>query len=106
MLSRHSDNRMGLIRRIGFDKLCSWVVSCFIKLKTMQLNLTKPLYYQLLSISGRRLCRSRNYGLIWSSAGRTGSNMLAETTLELAKISNIVAMKEASGNMEQIMAVT
>ena len=29
--------------------------------------------------------------------------MLAETTLELAKISNVVAMKEASGNMEQIM---
>jgi 4-hydroxy-tetrahydrodipicolinate synthase len=29
--------------------------------------------------------------------------MLPETTLELAKIPNIVAMKEASGNMEQIM---
>jgi 4-hydroxy-tetrahydrodipicolinate synthase len=29
--------------------------------------------------------------------------MLPETTLELAKIKNVVAMKEASGNMEQIM---
>ena len=37
--------------------------------------------------------------------GRTGSNVLAETTLELAEIPNIVAMKEASGNMEQIMEI-
>lgn len=41
--------------------------------------------------------------ILYNVPGRTGSNMLAETTLELAKISNIVAMKEASGNMEQIM---
>ena len=41
--------------------------------------------------------------ILYNVPGRTGSNMLAETTLELAKIENIVAMKEASGNMEQIM---
>ncbi len=41
--------------------------------------------------------------ILYNVPGRTGSNMLAETTLELAKISNVVAMKEASGNMEQIM---
>lgn len=41
--------------------------------------------------------------ILYNVPGRTGSNMLAETTLELAKINNIVAMKEASGNMEQIM---
>ena len=41
--------------------------------------------------------------IMYNVPGRTGSNMLAETTLELAKIENIVAMKEASGNMEQIM---
>lgn len=41
--------------------------------------------------------------ILYNVPGRTGSNMLAETTLELAKIDNIVAMKEASGNMEQIM---
>ena len=41
--------------------------------------------------------------IMYNVPGRTGSNMLAETTLELAKIDNIVAMKEASGNMEQIM---
>ncbi len=43
--------------------------------------------------------------ILYNVPGRTGSNMLPETTLELAKISNIVAMKEASGNMEQIMEV-
>ena len=43
--------------------------------------------------------------IMYNVPGRTGSNMLAETTIELAKIDNIVAMKEASGNMEQIMEV-
>ena len=41
--------------------------------------------------------------IMYNVPGRTSSNMLAETTIELAKIENIVAMKEASGNMEQIM---
>lgn len=41
--------------------------------------------------------------ILYNVPGRTGSNMLPETTLELAKIDNIVAVKEASGNMEQIM---
>ena len=37
--------------------------------------------------------------------GRTGSNMAPETTLELAEVKNIVAVKEASGNMEQILQI-
>ena len=41
--------------------------------------------------------------ILYNVPGRTSSNMLASTTLELAKIKNIVAVKEASGNMEQIM---
>ena len=41
--------------------------------------------------------------ILYNVPGRTGSNVLPETTLELAKTPNIVAMKEASGNMEQIM---
>jgi 4-hydroxy-tetrahydrodipicolinate synthase len=41
--------------------------------------------------------------ILYNVPGRTGSNMLPETTLALSEISNIVAMKEASGNMEQIM---
>lgn len=43
--------------------------------------------------------------IMYNVPGRTGSNMLADTTLELAEVKNIVAMKEASGNMEQIMEI-
>jgi 4-hydroxy-tetrahydrodipicolinate synthase len=43
--------------------------------------------------------------IIYNVPGRTGSNVLPETTLELAKIANMVAVKEASGNMEQIMDI-
>jgi 4-hydroxy-tetrahydrodipicolinate synthase len=43
--------------------------------------------------------------ILYNVPGRTGSNMNAETTLELSKIKNIVAVKEASGNMSQIMKI-
>lgn len=43
--------------------------------------------------------------ILYNVPGRTGSNMLPATMLELAKIPNIVAVKEASGNMEQIMEI-
>jgi len=43
--------------------------------------------------------------ILYNVPGRTGSNMLPETTLALAETSNIVAVKEASGNMEQIMEI-
>ncbi|MFM6946081.1 MAG: 4-hydroxy-tetrahydrodipicolinate synthase [Flavobacteriales bacterium] len=43
--------------------------------------------------------------ILYNVPGRTGSNMSPETTLELAEISNVVAVKEASGNMEQIMDI-
>jgi 4-hydroxy-tetrahydrodipicolinate synthase len=43
--------------------------------------------------------------ILYNVPGRTGSNMAVETTLELAEVSNIVAVKEASGNMEQIMDI-
>jgi 4-hydroxy-tetrahydrodipicolinate synthase len=43
--------------------------------------------------------------ILYNVPGRTGSNVLPETTLTLSEISNIVAMKEASGNMEQIMEI-
>jgi 4-hydroxy-tetrahydrodipicolinate synthase len=42
--------------------------------------------------------------ILYNVPGRTGSNMLAETTLRLARdCRNIVAIKEASGDMVQIM---
>jgi 4-hydroxy-tetrahydrodipicolinate synthase len=44
--------------------------------------------------------------MIYNVPGRTSSNISAETTLRLARETrNIVAIKEASGNMSQIMAV-
>ena len=44
--------------------------------------------------------------IVYNVPGRTASNILPETTLRLANsISNIVAVKEASGNMEQIMEI-
>lgn len=44
--------------------------------------------------------------ILYNVPGRTGSNVLANTTIRLAhEVENIVAVKEASGNMEQIMQI-
>lgn len=40
--------------------------------------------------------------VLYNVPGRTGANMSAETTLRLAEIPNVVAVKEASGNRGQI----
>ena len=40
--------------------------------------------------------------ILYNVPGRTGVNILPETALELSKVENIVAMKEASGNISQI----
>tara|TARA_R110002049_G_scaffold131259_5_gene289977 strand:- start:1592 stop:2482 length:891 start_codon:yes stop_codon:yes gene_type:complete len=44
--------------------------------------------------------------IVYNVPGRTGSNMLAATTLRLAQdCSNIIAIKEASGDMVQILSL-
>lgn len=43
--------------------------------------------------------------VLYNVPGRTGANMTAETALRLAEVPNIVAIKEASGNREQIKAI-
>lgn len=43
--------------------------------------------------------------VLYNVPGRTGVNMTAQTTLRLAEIENIVAVKEASGNREQILEI-
>lgn len=40
--------------------------------------------------------------VIYNVPGRTGSNVEAKTTLALAAVANIVAVKEASGNLAQV----
>jgi len=39
--------------------------------------------------------------LLYNIPGRTGQNLLPETVIRLAEISNIVGIKEASGNLDQ-----
>lgn len=44
--------------------------------------------------------------ILYNVPGRTGSNMLAETTLRIAyDCRNVIGIKEASGNMEQVMTI-
>ncbi len=43
--------------------------------------------------------------IVYSVQSRTGVNILPETCLELSKIPNIVAIKEASGNLSQVASI-
>ncbi len=43
--------------------------------------------------------------ILYNIPGRTGVNMLPETVAELSKLPTIVAVKEASGNLEQVRAI-
>ncbi|MCS6820398.1 MAG: 4-hydroxy-tetrahydrodipicolinate synthase [Microscillaceae bacterium] len=43
--------------------------------------------------------------ILYNVPGRTSANMTAQTTLALAEHPNIIAIKEASGNLEQCIAI-
>lgn len=43
--------------------------------------------------------------ILYNVPGRTSSNMTADTTLALAEIKNVVAVKEASGDLMQVMEI-
>lgn len=43
--------------------------------------------------------------ILYNVPGRTGSNVTAETTIRLSGHGNIIAIKEASGNMEQVIRI-
>lgn len=43
--------------------------------------------------------------ILYNVPGRTSSNMLAATTLQLAEVENIIGMKEASGDFTQCMQI-
>lgn len=62
----------------------------------------KGLYQHFKSIASA----SKVPVIIYNVPGRTGSNISAETTIKLARdVKNIVAIKEASGDMGQIMNI-
>jgi 4-hydroxy-tetrahydrodipicolinate synthase len=50
-------------------------------------------------------CEADTPLVLYNVPGRTGSNIQAETTLALAELPGIVGIKEASGNLDQIMAI-
>ena len=43
--------------------------------------------------------------IVYNVPGRTGVNISADTMYKLSKIDNIVALKEASGNIEQMIEI-
>ncbi len=43
--------------------------------------------------------------ILYNVPGRTGSNISAETTLKLAKLNNIIGIKEASGDLSQMTQI-
>ena len=43
--------------------------------------------------------------IVYNVPGRTGSNIEAKTTLALAEVPHVIAVKEASGNMAQILDI-
>jgi len=43
--------------------------------------------------------------IMYNIPGRTGTNMTVETTLRLSRVPNIVGVKEASGNLDQIARI-
>lgn len=43
--------------------------------------------------------------VLYNVPGRTGTNMTAQTTLRLAALDNVVAVKEASSNRDQILEI-
>jgi 4-hydroxy-tetrahydrodipicolinate synthase len=52
------------------------------------------------------IARSTNLPcILYNIPGRTGTNMTVETTLRLSRVPNIVGVKEASGNLDQIARI-
>lgn len=50
-------------------------------------------------------CSTKLPCILYNIPGRTGTNMTVETTLRLSRVPNIVGVKEASGNLDQIARI-
>jgi 4-hydroxy-tetrahydrodipicolinate synthase len=86
------------IKKSSFDGIDAILSVCPYYNKPQQ----KGIYYHFKTIASV----SPVPVILYNVPGRTGCNISSETTLELAKdFSNIVAIKEASGNLTQIMKI-
>ncbi len=56
-------------------------------------------HFEAIARSGNLPC------ILYNIPGRTGTNMTVETTLRLSRVPNIVGVKEASGNLDQIARI-
>ena len=43
--------------------------------------------------------------VVYNVPGRTGTNMAAQTTLKIAELPNVIGVKEASGNIDQVLEI-
>ena len=93
------NNTQGIINTIkssSFDGIDAILSVCPYYNKPQQ----KGIYYHYKTIASI----SPVPVILYNVPGRTGANIEAETTLSLASdFSNIIAIKEASGNLDQIM---
>lgn len=86
------------IKEMSFEGIAGILSVCPYYNKPQQ----KGIYYHFKTISS--VCPVPI--IVYNVPGRSGANMTAETTLILAKdFDNIVAIKEASGNLIQIMEI-
>lgn len=65
----------------------------------------KPTPAGLLAHYGAIAAAAERPVFVYNVPGRTASNIDAETTLRLAEVDGVMGVKEASGDLEQIMAV-
>ena len=66
----------------------------------------KSTQYGLIKHYSEIACNVNLPIIVYNVPGRTGLNILPETCLELSKIENIVAIKEASGNISQVANIS
>lgn len=66
----------------------------------------KATQYGLIKHYSEIACNVNLPIIVYNVPGRTGLNILPETCLELSKIENIVAIKEASGNISQVANIS
>lgn len=98
MGGNHTGKQIERIEKTDFDGIDAILVASPYYNKPNQ----KGIYHHYMSIAGA----SPVPVIIYNVPSRTGSNITAETTLKLAnECNNFAGIKEASGNMAQIMKI-